>query len=111
MYPCLRYLVVLTPTCVLSSAQQSIVTVSAVIDPSYDFVTVSLSLFIYAGCDNQVDREVLDVISYLLQRGAKPGTLGLIRLSASTRFPDLKVCPVLRRPWCYTYYFRQNVTT
>lgn len=49
------------------------------------------------GCDNQVDCELLDVISYLLQCGAKPGTLDLIRLSTRTPFPRLKVCPVPRR--------------
>lgn len=48
----------------------------------------------------QVEPELLDVISYLLQHGAKPGTLGLIRLSTSVQYPLLKVGPIFSHLPC-----------
>lgn len=42
-------------------------------------------------CDNQVGVELLEVIYYLLEHGAKPETFGLIRLSTRVQFGRLKV--------------------
>ena len=50
-----------------------------------------------AGYVNQVDSKLLEVLSYLLQQGAKPGTLDLTRLSTSVSFPRLKVRPTVSR--------------
>lgn len=73
-----------------------------------NFPVRSWSLLHVAGCNNQVDTELLETVSYLLQHGAKPSALDLIRLSTNVPFPRLKVrsaigrwvLPVRIRPWC-----------
>ena len=46
---------------------------------------------------SQVESELLGAVSYLLQHGAKPGALDLIRLSTIVPFPRLKVGSTLPR--------------